>query len=147
MNFSSFQEFSLMQWWKALRKIRIASRSPYLPIKPREERDFLAAFGEGVDGIDLEKACIFADDADDDFDTHGATFQELEDEYGGYDSEGNYTGEYEIETYATETVAAADGVSKVGGTMNANGGFNFGTTPVELTPTATAPTKQQAKDQ
>ena len=130
-----------------LRSIRIENRSPYLPIKPREERNFLAAFGEGVDGIDLEKACIFADDADDDFDTHGATFQELEDEYGGYDSEGNYTGQYEIETYGTGTAAAADKVSKAGGAMNANGGFNFGTAPGELTPTATAPTEQQAKNQ
>ena len=71
----------------------------------------------------------------------------MEDEYGGYDSESNYTGEYEIETYETETVAAAGKVSKAGGAMNANGGFNFGTAPVELTPTATAPTEQHAKNQ
>ena len=35
-NFSAFAEFPIEAWWAALRRVRINSRSPHMPIKPRD---------------------------------------------------------------------------------------------------------------
>jgi hypothetical protein len=224
MNFSAFAEFPIEAWWAALRRVRINSRSPHMPIKPRDKPNPFRAFADGDQEVNLEEACSFADagadleevvlffanlalaekdgrkplditvaileqhgfhpvhdegvyfllpppgegavdyfalpllnyqqfqanarDAhdvphpDDDF-SQGATLQELEDEYGGYDSEGNHTGEYDTYETAptkpapTQTPTVADEVGKDAGAKNANGGFSFGTAPVVFMVTPT----------